>query len=138
MCTYIYILTYRILLSLYAIHKYIGMRTFLRDSRTFLFLNAKIKSLFGQRKKPAKIAWTVAYRKEHKKDQSTVVKQKKRKINKNASKRSYVSASLEVLQKKRQEKPDVRAAARAQALREIKERNAKKKAGGLSLGAKKK
>ena len=57
------------------------------------------------------------------------MKQKKRKINKNASKRSYVSASLEVLTKKRQEKPDVRAAARAQALREIKERNAKKKGG---------
>jgi large subunit ribosomal protein L24e len=66
----------------------------LRDSRTFLFLNAKIKSLFGQRKKPAKIAWTVAYRKEHKKDQSTVVKQKKRKINKNASKRSCVFGSF--------------------------------------------
>ena len=105
------------------------MRTYLRDSRTFLFLNAKIKSLFGQRKKPARIAWTTAYRKEHKKDQSTVVKQKKRKINKNASKRSYVGASLEVLTKRRQEKPDVRAAARAQALREIKERNAKKKGG---------
>jgi large subunit ribosomal protein L24e len=69
------------------------MRTYLRDSRTFLFLNAKIKSLFGQRKKPARIAWTTAYRKEHKKDQSTVVKQKKRKINKNAGKRSYVRKS---------------------------------------------
>ena len=44
-----------------------GMRSYLRDSRTFLFLNAKVKSLFGQRKKPARIAWTTAYRKEHKK-----------------------------------------------------------------------
>ena len=60
------------------------------------------KVFVRQRKKPARIAWTTAYRKEHKKDQSAVVKQKKRKINKNASKRSYVSASLEVLTKKRQ------------------------------------
>jgi Ribosomal protein L24e len=33
----------------------------------FLFLNQKSKSLFHQRKRPAKIAWTTTYRKQHKK-----------------------------------------------------------------------
>ena len=106
------------------------MRTYLRDSRTFLFLNAKIKSLFGQRKKPARIAWTTGrIEKSTKKDQSTVVKQKKRKINKNASKRSHVSASLEVLTKKRQEKPDDSRPQQSASAEKIWERNAKKKGG---------
>ena len=50
-------------------------------------------------------------------------------MNKNAFTRSLVGASLEVLAKKRQEKPEVRAAAREAALREIKARAAKKKCG---------
>ena len=35
--------------------------------QTFLFLNQKAKSLFHDRKRPAKIAWTVQFRKAHKK-----------------------------------------------------------------------
>lgn len=54
---------------------------------------------------------------------------KKRKVNKSAFTRSLVGASLEVLAKKRNEKPEVRAAAREAALREIKARAAKKKGG---------
>ena len=37
------------------------------DGQQYLFINRKIKSLFGQRKRPAKIAWTTVYRKQHKK-----------------------------------------------------------------------
>ena len=37
------------------------------DGNQFLFMNQKCKSLFQQRKRPAKIAWTVTYRKQHKK-----------------------------------------------------------------------
>ena len=37
------------------------------DGQQFLFMNQKCKSLFQQRKRPAKIAWTVTYRKQHKK-----------------------------------------------------------------------
>ena len=36
-------------------------------AQTFLFLNQKAKSLFHDRKRPAKIAWTVQFRKAHKK-----------------------------------------------------------------------
>lgn len=35
--------------------------------QTFLFLDRKVKSLFHQRKRPAKIAWTTTYRKQHRK-----------------------------------------------------------------------
>jgi len=44
-----------------------GMRLTKIDSTTFLFLNGKCKKMFNQKKKPAKIAWTAAYRKAHKK-----------------------------------------------------------------------
>ena len=44
-----------------------GMRLTKMDSSTFLFLNSKCKRLFNQRLKPAKLAWTVFYRKAHKK-----------------------------------------------------------------------
>lgn len=39
------------------------------DGQQYMFLNSKSKGLFNARKRPAKIAWTVAYRKAHKKDQ---------------------------------------------------------------------
>jgi large subunit ribosomal protein L24e len=37
------------------------------DGSQYLFINQKSKSMFNQRKRPAKIAWTVTYRKQHKK-----------------------------------------------------------------------
>jgi large subunit ribosomal protein L24e len=39
------------------------------DGQQYLFLNKKCKSLFNNRLRPAKLAWTTAYRKQHKKDQ---------------------------------------------------------------------
>jgi large subunit ribosomal protein L24e len=39
------------------------------DSQQFLFLNKKCKNLYHNRLRPAKLAWTVTYRKQHKKDQ---------------------------------------------------------------------
>ena len=59
-------------------------------------------------------------------DQTTEVARKKKRSVK-TSNRSIVGASLEVIQKKRAEKSDVRAAARDAALREIKERQRKAK-----------
>ena len=37
----------------------------------FLFLKQKCRSLYNQRKRPAKIAWTTLYRKAHRKASST-------------------------------------------------------------------
>ena len=39
------------------------------DGQQYLFLNQKCKSLYHQRKRPAKLCWTAMYRKQHKKDQ---------------------------------------------------------------------
>ena len=36
-------------------------------AQTYLFLNQKAKSMFHQRKRPAKLAWTAQFRKAHKK-----------------------------------------------------------------------
>lgn len=58
---------------------------------------------------------------------SEVQRRKRRSANKSAA-RAIVGASLEVIQKKRTEKPEVRQASRDAALREIKERAKKAKA----------
>merc|ERR1712157_277340 len=97
------------------------------DTQIFTFLKSKCRTLFNQRKKPAKLAWTSLYRKQHKKDQASVVSKKKRRGGKATLNRAIAGASLEVVQKKRAEKPEVRQAARDSALREVKERMKKVK-----------
>jgi large subunit ribosomal protein L24e len=97
------------------------------DGQQFLFLRKKCKSLFNQRKRPAKIAWTTLYRKQHRKDQEQQVARKKRR-SANKGTRAVAGASLEVITKKRAEKPEARKASREAALREIKERAKKAKA----------
>jgi large subunit ribosomal protein L24e len=42
------------------------------DSKIFRFQNGKTESLFLQRKNPRRIAWTVLYRRQHKKGISEV------------------------------------------------------------------
>ncbi|KAI7839471.1 hypothetical protein COHA_006739 [Chlorella ohadii] len=98
------------------------------DGQQFLFLKQKCRSLFNQRKRPAKLAWTTLYRKQHRKDlEAQVARKKRRNVNKAAT-RSVAGASLEVIQKKKSEKPEARKASREAALREIKERAKKAKA----------
>jgi large subunit ribosomal protein L24e len=97
------------------------------DGQQYLFLNKKCKSLYNNRLRPAKLAWTYTYRKQHKKDQTeTAGRKKRRTVNKQAA-RSIAGTSLEVIQKKRMEKPEVRQASREAALREIKDRQKKMK-----------
>ena len=98
------------------------------DGQQFLFMKQKCKSLFNQRKRPAKIAWTTLYRKQHRKDLEQQVARKKRRNVTRAAVRSVAGASLEVIAKKKAEKPDVRKASREAALREIKDRAKKAKA----------
>jgi len=106
------------------------------DSQQYLFLNKKCKSLFNNRLRPAKLAWTVAYRKQHKKDQVTEVSRKKRRATTKATARAIVGVSLEVINKKRTEKPEVRQASRDAALREVKERAKKAKAEKIQTAGK--
>ncbi len=39
-----------------------GIRFIRRDGQTLIFANSKSKSLYNQRKKPAKLQWTQAWR----------------------------------------------------------------------------
>ncbi|KAG2677369.1 hypothetical protein I3760_12G095000 [Carya illinoinensis] len=104
-----------------------GIRFVRSDSQVFLFANSKCKRYFHNRLKPSKLTWTAMYRKQHKKDIAAEAVKKKRRAAKKPYSRSIVGATLEVIQKKRAEKPEVRDAAREAALREIKERIKKTK-----------
>ncbi|XP_020578926.1 60S ribosomal protein L24-like [Phalaenopsis equestris] len=104
-----------------------GIRFVRGDSQVFLFLSSKCKRYFHNRLKPAKLTWTAVYRKQHKKDILDETVKRKRRTAKKSLSRSIVGATLEVIQKKRTEKPEVRDAAREAALREIKERIKKTK-----------
>ncbi|XP_020102223.1 60S ribosomal protein L24-like [Ananas comosus] len=104
-----------------------GIRFVRADSQVFLFANSKCKRYFHNRLKPAKLTWTAMYRKQHKKDIHAETVKKRRRTTKKPYSRSIVGATLEVIQKKRTEKAEVRDAAREAALREIKERIKKTK-----------
>ncbi|PHT36811.1 60S ribosomal protein L24 [Capsicum baccatum] len=104
-----------------------GIRFIRADSQVFLFVNSKCKHYFHNRLKPSKLTWTAMYRKQHKKDIAQEAAKKRRRTTKKPYSRSIVGATLEVIQKKRTERPEVRDAAREAALREIKERIKKTK-----------
>ncbi|KAK2989051.1 hypothetical protein RJ640_018840, partial [Escallonia rubra] len=104
-----------------------GIRFVRSDSQVFLFVNSKCKRYFHNRLKPSKLTWTAMYRKQHKKDIAAETVKKRRRTTKKPYSRSIVGATLEVIQKRRAEKPEVRDAAREAALREIKERIKKTK-----------
>ena len=99
------------------------------DSKGFKFINQKSRAAFTQRANPRKIAWTQLYRRMHKKGTlEESARKKTRRVNK-ATMKAVAGASLEVLKAKRNQKPEVRAAAREAALREIKERAKAKQVG---------
>ncbi|CAL5343961.1 unnamed protein product [Camellia sinensis] len=100
---------------------------FIQTLRVFLFSNSKCKRYFHNRLKPSKLTWTAMYRKQHKKDAAQEAVKKRRRATKKPYSRSIVGATLEVIQKRRTEKPEVRDAAREAALHEIKERIKKTK-----------
>ncbi|RPB01829.1 hypothetical protein L873DRAFT_1788149 [Choiromyces venosus 120613-1] len=93
------------------------------DSKIFRFVNGKSESLFLQRKNPRRIAWTVLFRRMHKKGISEeVAKKRSRKTVKHQ--RAIVGASLDVIKERRAMRPEARQAARAQAIKEGKEKKA--------------
>merc|ERR1712244_130862 len=89
-----------------------------------------------QRKKPAKLVWTQAWRRLHKKGLAeTTTKKRTRRTNKVA--RAVVGLSLDDIRSKATQKPEVRSAQKAAALKEIKARKAanKAKSGGKSFSS---
>jgi large subunit ribosomal protein L24e len=88
--------------------------------QVFRFVSSKSESLFLQRKNPRKIAWTIVFRRMHKKGISEeVAKKRSRKTVKHQ--RGVVGASIDAIAAKRNQKPEVRAAAQASALAKSKE-----------------
>merc|ERR1719421_859519 len=113
-----------------------GIKFVRGDSKPFMFISRKVKSLFHQRLNPRKLAWTQLYRRMHKKGTlEDTQKKKARKVNKSTTK-AVVGASLELIKAKRNQKPEVRAAAREAALREVKERSKAKQAAKKEAKAK--
>ncbi|KAG0651686.1 60S ribosomal L24 [Hyphodiscus hymeniophilus] len=97
------------------------------DSKIFRFQNGKTESLFLQRKNPRRIAWTVLFRRQHKKGISECAQQevaKKRSRRTVKSQRAIVGASLDVIKERRTQRPEARTAARAAAIKEGKEKRA--------------
>jgi len=93
------------------------------DSKIFRFQNGKTESLFLQRKNPRRIAWTILFRKQHKKGLSEEVA-KKRSRRTVKSQRAIVGASLDVIKERRAQRPEARTAARQAAIKEGKEKRA--------------
>jgi len=93
------------------------------DSKIFRFQNGKSESLFLQRKNPRRIAWTVLYRRMHKKGISEeVAKKRTRRTVKHQ--RAIVGASLDVIKQRKSINPKARAAEREQAIKEGKAKKA--------------
>uniref|UniRef100_A0A7R9WJE8 Large ribosomal subunit protein eL24-related N-terminal domain-containing protein n=1 Tax=Pseudictyota dubia TaxID=2749911 RepID=A0A7R9WJE8_9STRA len=116
-------------LSEYRIYPGNGKLFIRRDGRPMFFGTSKAYSLTMQRKKPAKLVWTQAWRRLNKKGLTeTLTKKRTRRTNKVA--RAVVGISLEDIRKRAAQKPEFRTAQREAALKEVKSRKAASKGKG--------
>ncbi|KAM0800114.1 ribosomal protein L24e-domain-containing protein [Usnea florida] len=93
------------------------------DSKIFRFQNGKTESLFLQRKNPRRIAWTVLFRRQHKKGiTEEATKRRTRRTVK--QQRGIVGAPLELIKDRRSQRPEAREAARKEAIAKGKEKKA--------------
>jgi large subunit ribosomal protein L24e len=123
-------------LSEYRIYPGNGKLMIRRDGKPIWLGSSKAHSLTLQRKKAAKLVWTQAWRRLHKKGLSeTTSKKRTRRANK--VQRAVVGASLEDIKKRATEKSSVRTAARESALKELKAKKTVTKKSGAK-GAKSK
>eukprot|EP00549_Striatella_unipunctata_P021236 CAMPEP_0118697878 /NCGR_PEP_ID=MMETSP0800-20121206/14827_1 /TAXON_ID=210618 ORGANISM="Striatella unipunctata, Strain CCMP2910" /NCGR_SAMPLE_ID=MMETSP0800 /ASSEMBLY_ACC=CAM_ASM_000638 /LENGTH=156 /DNA_ID=CAMNT_0006597511 /DNA_START=235 /DNA_END=705 /DNA_ORIENTATION=+ len=108
-------------LSEYRIYPGNGKLMVRRDGKPVWLGSSKAYSLTVQRKKAAKLVWTQAWRRLHKKGLSeTTLKKRTRRTNKVV--RAIVGASLEEIRKKASQKPEFRTAQREAAMKEVKSR----------------
>merc|ERR1719395_32016 len=116
-------------LSEYRIYPGNGKLMIRRDGKPIWLGTSKAYSLTIQRKKAAKLVWTQAWRRLHKKGLSeTTTKKRTRRANK--VQRAVVGASLEDIKKRASEKSSVRTAARESALKPLKARKTTTKKSG--------
>ncbi|ANZ77433.1 60S ribosomal protein L24-B [Komagataella phaffii CBS 7435] len=97
------------------------------DSKIFRFQNSKSASLFHQRKNPRRIAWTVLFRRHHKKG---ITEETSKKRTKKAVKtqRAIVGASLDLIKERRSLKPEQKKAIKEAAAKKEEEAKAKREA----------
>ena len=104
-----------------------------RDGKPIWLGSSKAFSLTVQRKKAAKLVWTQAWRRLHKKGLAeTTTKKRNRRTGK--VQRAVVGASLDDIRKKASQKTEIRSAAKESALKEIKARKTANKAKSGSKG----
>ncbi|RKP27059.1 ribosomal protein L24, isoform CRA_c, partial [Syncephalis pseudoplumigaleata] len=103
----------------YKIHPGHGILYVRSDNRSFRLIGSKAASLFLQRKNPRKIHWTVVFRRMHKKG---IVEEAAKKRTRRAVKhqRAIAGTTMDAIKAKRNQKPEVRAAARAEAIKKAK------------------
>uniref|UniRef100_A0A7R9W543 Large ribosomal subunit protein eL24-related N-terminal domain-containing protein n=1 Tax=Pseudictyota dubia TaxID=2749911 RepID=A0A7R9W543_9STRA len=109
-----------------------GSRFVRKDGQLAILSSSKCTSMYMQKKKPAKLQWTQAWRRLNKKANVEVGARRTRRRAVRVQ-RAVAGASLEDIKAKRNQKPEVRAKARDAALREIKARQ--KTAKGKKTGA---
>jgi large subunit ribosomal protein L24e len=98
-----------------------------RDGQTFWLGTKKAKSMYNQRKKPQKLAWTQAWRRLHKKNIDNRQKKKRtRRVQKFT--RAVSGMDLAALRKRQTEKKSKRQSQQKLQLQEIKDRKKKAKA----------
>lgn len=103
------------------------------DSKVFRFQNSKSSSLFKQRKNPRRIAWTVLYRRHHKKGiTEEVAKKRTRRAVK--AQRPVVGASMELIKERKAVNPEVRKAQREEKKKADKEKRKAEKAKAAAAG----
>ncbi|GCE99829.1 60S ribosomal protein L24 [Zygosaccharomyces mellis] len=103
------------------------------DSKVFRFQNSKSSSLFKQRKNPRRIAWTVLYRRHHKKGiTEEVAKKRTRRAVK--AQRPVVGASMELIKERKAVNPEVRKAQREEKKKADKEKRKAEKAKTAAAG----
>lgn len=107
-----------------------------RDGKPLWLGSSKTFSLTLQRKKAAKLVWTQAWRRLHKKGLTeTTTKKRNRRTGK--VQRAVVGATLEDIKKKAAQKSALRTASKEAALKELKDRkDANKAKSGAKGGAK--
>ncbi|XP_038059748.1 60S ribosomal protein L24-like [Patiria miniata] len=105
----------------YKIHPGHGIRFARVDGKVFNFVNNKSLASFMMKRNPRRINWTVLYRRKHRKGtQEEMTKKRTRRTTK--FHRAIVGVTLEQINAKRNQKPEVRKAQREQAIKAAKEK----------------
>lgn len=104
-----------------------------KDGQILIFATSKSAALYHLRKKPAKLTWTHAWRRKHRKGRAAGgAKRRTRKLAK--LQRAIVGASIEEIRAKQTMRPAERKAAREAEARAIKERRKAAKAAARKAG----